>query len=436
MFQNFSERCKALITEAELLARNSRNLYIYPEHITTILFRDPSYTLVKISDEVKLNIHDLKNKLESEIKKLPIIQSQITDIKIHENTEKILKKSIYLANSNEDKFVTEEYLFLGIVSEKNKVSEFLSLNNINENNVKLAIDKLRKGKKAMSENAESTFNSLNKYATDLTQKAIKGLIDPVIGRDEEIRRGIQILSRRTKNNPVLIGEPGVGKTAIVEGLAQRIINNDVPESMKNKKIFSLDVSSLVAGSKFRGDFEEKLKAVLTEITENSNEIILFIDELHTLVGAGAVEGSIDASNMLKPNLARGELHCIGATTLHEYRKHIEKDTALARRFQLLFVDEPDNENTISILRGIKEKYEAHHGVTITDKALVSATKLSSRYITERFLPDKAIDLIDEAASKKRIELDSKPEKLDELDRKIMQLNIEKKALSKERDTDS
>ena len=436
MFQNFSERCKSLITEAELLARNSRNLYIYPEHITTILFRDPSYTLVKISDEVKLNIHDLKNKLESEIKKLPIIQSQITDIKIHENTEKILKKSLYLANSNEDKFVTEEYLFLGIVSEKNKVSELLSLNKINENNLKLAIDKLRKGKKAMSENAESTFDSLNKYATDLTQKAIKGLIDPVIGRDEEIRRGIQILSRRTKNNPVLIGEPGVGKTAIVEGLAQRIINNDVPESMKNKKIFSLDVSSLVAGSKFRGDFEEKLKAVLTEITENSNEIILFIDELHTLVGAGAVEGSIDASNMLKPNLARGELHCIGATTLHEYRKHIEKDTALARRFQLLFVDEPDNENTISILRGIKEKYEAHHGVTITDKALVSATKLSSRYITERFLPDKAIDLIDEAASKKRIELDSKPEKLDELDRKIMQLNIEKKALSKERDTDS
>ena len=436
MIQSFTEKSKSIIMNAELLARNSRNLYIYPEHLTIILFRDPSQTLVKIIDEIKLNIQDFKNKLDIQMTKLPIIQSNITDIKIHEDTEKILKKSLYLANLNEDKFVTEEYLFLGIVSEKNKVSEYLNLHKIDENKLKSAIDKLRRGKKAMSENAESIFDSLNKYAINITQKALEGSIDPVIGRDEEIRRAIQILSRRTKNNPVLIGEPGVGKTAIVEGLAQRIVNNDVPESMKNKKIFSLDVSSLVAGSKFRGDFEEKLKAVLNEITENSNEIILFIDELHTLVGAGAVEGSIDASNMLKPNLARGELHCIGATTLDEYRKHIEKDTALARRFQLLFVDEPDNENTISILRGIKEKYEAHHGVTITDKALISATKLSSRYITERFLPDKAIDLIDEAASKKRIELDSKPEKLDELDRKIMQLNIEKKALSKELDADS
>merc|ERR1711991_1062485 len=271
---------------------------------------------------------------------------------------------------------------------------------------------------------------------DLTAAAEQGKLDPVIGRDDEIRRTVQILSRRTKNNRVLIGEPGVGKTAIVEGLAQRIVSQDVPDSMKNKKIFSLDISSLVAGSKFRGDFEERLKGVLKEITEKTNEIILFIDELHILVGAGASEGAIDASNMLKPSLARGELHCIGATTLNEYRNYIEKDTALARRFQQLYVDEPNIDNTVSILRGLKEKYELHHGISISDRALISASKLSSRYITERFLPDKAIDLIDEAASKKRIELDSKPDDLDELDRKIIQLNIEKKVLTREKDNDS
>ena len=344
--------------------------------------------------------------------------------------------AIYLANENGDELVAEDYLLLALISEKNNLSNIFKSQKINKEKLKIVIDQLRRGEKAMTNTAENNFDSLNRYAVDLTQKASHGLIDPVIGRDDEIRRAIQILSRRTKNNPVLIGEPGVGKTAIVEGLAQRIVNEDVPDSIKSKKIFSLDISSLVAGSKFRGDFEERLKSVLNEITKKTNEVILFIDELHTLVGAGASEGAIDASNMLKPSLARGELHCIGATTLNEYRNYIEKDTALARRFQQLYVDEPSLDNTVSILRGLKEKYEVHHGISISDKALISATKLSSRYITERFLPDKAIDLIDEAASKKRIELDSKPDNLDELDRKIMQLNIEKKVLSKEKDTDS
>ena len=367
---------------------------------------------------------------------MPIIKSEIKEIKIHHETNKLLNYAIYLANENGDELVAEDYLLLALISEKNNLSNIFKSKKINKEKLKIVIDHLRRGEKAMTNTAENNFDSLNRFAVDLTQKASHGLIDPVIGRDDEIRRAIQILSRRTKNNPVLIGEPGVGKTAIVEGLAQRIVNEDVPDSIKSKKIFSLDISSLVAGSKFRGDFEERLKSVLNEITKKNNEVILFIDELHTLVGAGASEGAIDASNMLKPSLARGELHCIGATTLNEYRNYIEKDTALARRFQQLYVDEPSLDSTVSILRGLKEKYELHHGISISDKALISATKLSSRYITERFLPDKAIDLIDEAASKKRIELDSKPDNLDELDRKIMQLNIEKKVLSKEKDTDS
>ena len=374
--------------------------------------------------------------LKKNLSKLPIIKSEIKEIKIHHETNKLLNYAIYLANENGDELVAEDYLLLALISEKNNLSNIFKSQKINKEKLKIVIDQLRRGEKAMTNTAENNFDSLNRYAVDLTQKASHGLIDPVIGRDDEIRRAIQILSRRTKNNPVLIGEPGVGKTAIVEGLAQRIVNEDVPDSIKSKKIFSLDISSLVAGSKFRGDFEERLKSVLNEITKKTNEVILFIDELHTLVGAGASEGAIDASNMLKPSLARGELHCIGATTLNEYRNYIEKDTALARRFQQLYVDEPSLDNTVSILRGLKEKYELHHGISISDKALISATKLSSRYITERFLPDKAIDLIDEAASKKRIELDSKPDNLDELDRKIMQLNIEKKVLSKEKDTDS
>ena len=434
--KSFSDRCKELLIGAEKLARVSSNLYIYPEHIALTIFSNPSYLIRKILDEVNLDVESIISDIKKNLSKLPIIKSEIKEIKIHHETNKLLNYAIYLANENGDDLVAEDYLLLALLSEKNNLSNIFKSQKINEKKLKIVIDQLRKGEKAMTNTAENNFDSLNRYAVDLTQKASHGLIDPVIGRDDEIRRAIQILSRRTKNNPVLIGEPGVGKTAIVEGLAQRIVNEDVPDSIKSKKIFSLDISSLVAGSKFRGDFEERLKSVLNEITKKTTEVILFIDELHTLVGAGASEGAIDASNMLKPSLARGELHCIGATTLNEYRNYIEKDTALARRFQQLYVDEPSLDNTVSILRGLKEKYEVHHGISISDKALISATKLSSRYITERFLPDKAIDLIDEAASKKRIELDSKPDNLDELDRKIMQLNIEKKVLSKEKETDS
>ena len=434
--KSFSDRCKELLIGAEKLAKVSSNLYIYPEHLALTIFSNPSYLIKKILDEVNLDVESIISDIKKNLSKLPIIKSEIKEIKIHHETNKLLNYSINLANENGDELVAEDYLLLALISENNNLSNIFKSQKINKEKLKIVIDQLRRGEKAMTNTAENNFDSLNRYAVDLTQKASHGLIDPVIGRDDEIRRAIQILSRRTKNNPVLIGEPGVGKTAIVEGLAQRIVNEDVPDSIKSKKIFSLDISSLVAGSKFRGDFEERLKSVLNEITKKTNEVILFIDELHTLVGAGASEGAIDASNMLKPSLARGELHCIGATTLNEYRNYIEKDTALARRFQQLYVDEPSLDSTVSILRGLKEKYELHHGISISDKALISATKLSSRYITERFLPDKAIDLIDEAASKKRIELDSKPDNLDELDRKIMQLNIEKKVLSKEKDTDS
>ncbi len=343
----------------------------------------------------------------------------------------LLKTSERLMKEFGDEVITIEVLLLSFTVINDQGKKILSNYHINFSNLQHEIKKFRKGQKAMNENAESGFDTLNRFATNLTDNAKKGLLDPVIGRDEEIRRLIQVLSRRTKNNPVLIGEPGVGKTAVVEGLAIRIGNDDVPEKLKGKEIFSLDLASILAGAKFRGDFEERLKSLLIEIEKQKNKIILFIDELHSLVGAGGVDGSLDASNIFKPALARGELHCVGATTFDEYRKYIEKDKALERRFQQVYINEPDIENSVSMMRGLKERYELFHGITISDKALSASVYLSSRYINDRYLPDKAIDLIDEAASRKRIEIDSKPDSLDEIDRKIIQLQIEKKALIKE-----
>ena len=436
MIDNFSNRAKEVFSISEQIAKSKKNMYITPVHFAAAIFENVSKNIELILNELNSNNKDILFQIDKLLSKLPKITSKNYEIKLHQDVEILIKSSINLSREFGDKFVTEEFLLLGVVSENFDISKILNDKKLNKSRVTKAIESLRKGKKAMTETAESNFNVLEKYANDVTLRASNGKLDPVIGRDEEIRRAIQVLSRRTKNNPVLIGEPGVGKTAIVEGLALRIVNEDVPDTIKSKKIYSLDLASLIAGSKFRGDFEERLKALLNEVSERSAEIILFIDELHTLVGAGASDGSMDASNMLKPALARGDLHCIGATTINEYRNYIEKDSALARRFQPVYVEEPSIENTISILRGLKEKYELHHGITITDQALIGATELSSRYINERFLPDKAIDLIDEAASKKRIELDSKPEELDELDRKIIQLKIEKQTLQKEGDAQS
>ena len=350
--------------------------------------------------------------------------------RLFDNAEKIAEKA-------GDSFVTVERLLLAIALEKDSdAGKILAKAGVTPQNLNAAIEALRKGRTADSQSAENAYDALKKYARDLTQAARDGKLDPVIGRDEEIRRTIQVLSRRTKNNPVLIGEPGVGKTAIVEGLALRIVNGDVPDSLEDKKLLALDMGALIAGAKYRGEFEERLKAVLQEVTSSSGGIILFIDEMHTIVGAGKADGAMDASNLLKPALARGELHCIGATTLDEYRKHVEKDAALARRFQPVFVNEPSVEDTVSILRGLKDKYEQHHGVRITDGAIVSAATLSHRYIADRFLPDKAIDLVDEAAARLKMQVDSKPEELDSIDREIVRLKIEQEALKKESDPGS
>lgn len=432
-FEKFTENARNIIQNAQTLAIKNNHQRFLPIHILKALLDDEDQLAVHLIKECEGNIQNIIKSTEQEIKSLPIISgSGASSLYLDSETVKLFDSTEELANKSGDKFIPVERI-LQILPSYTKI---LPSNGITAQKLEAAIIKMRKGRTADTANAEQAYDALKKYAKDVTELARNGKLDPVIGRDEEIRRTMQVLSRRTKNNPVLIGEPGVGKTAIVEGLALRIIQGDAPEILRNCRLVSLDLGALIAGAKFRGEFEERLKAVLNEIAHAEGEIILFIDELHTIVGAGAAEGAMDASNLLKPALARGELHCIGATTLDEYRKHIEKDAALARRFQSVYIPEPSEIDTISILRGIKEKYEVHHGIRITDNALVAAATLSNRYITDRFLPDKAIDLIDEAASRLRMEADSKPEKLDELDRKIIQLKIEQAALKKENDTAS
>jgi ATP-dependent Clp protease ATP-binding subunit ClpB len=434
-FEKYTERSRGFIQSAQGLAVRSGHQRFTPEHVLKVILDDSEGQAAQLIRSAGGDPARAITETEAELAKLPRVEGGgAGQLYLAPETARLFDQAVQVAEKAGDSFVTTEQLLLALaLSKGTAAARILADSGATPQGLNTAINALRKGRKADSATAENNYDALKKYARDLTEAAANGKLDPVIGRDEEIRRTIQVLSRRTKNNPVLIGEPGVGKTAIVEGLALRIINGDVPESLKNKKLLSLDLGALIAGAKFRGEFEERLKAVLQEITAAQGDIIVFIDELHTLVGAGSAEGSMDASNMLKPALARGELHCVGATTLNEYRKHIEKDAALARRFQPVFVPEPAVPETISILRGLKEKYELHHGVRITDAAIVAAATLSNRYITDRFLPDKAIDLIDEAASRLRMEVDSKPEAIDELDRRIMQLKIEREALKRESD---
>src|SRR6516164_4278603 len=434
----YTERSKGFIQSAQGLALRSGHQRLMPEHLLKILLEDKEGLCANLIRAAGGDPQAVLRAVETELGKQPQVEgSGAGQVYLTPEIARVFDQAEQIAQKAGDSFVTVERLLLALaMAKETPAGKALAAGGVTPQKLNAAIEDLRKGRKADSPSAEEGYDALKRYARDLTAVAREGKLDPVIGRDEEIRRTMQVLSRRTKNNPVLIGEPGVGKTAIVEGLALRIVNGDVPEGLKDKRLLALDLGAMVAGSKYRGEFEERLKAVLSEITAAAGEIILFIDELHTLVGAGKAEGAMDASNMLKPALARGELHCIGATTLDEYRKHIEKDAALARRFQPVFVDEPSVEDTISILRGIKEKYELHHGVRITDSAIVAAATLSNRYITDRFLPDKAIDLMDEAASRLRMEVESKPEAIDELDRRIVQLKIEREALKKESDAAS
>ncbi len=432
-FEKYTDKARKVIQEAQALALRSNHQRFSPEHICKSLLEEDSMALrLIIAAAGKADM--LQQQLEAELNKIPKVEGGgAGQLYLTPEAARVIESAEQLAEKARDEFVTTERLLQALSIEQSRAAELLKQAGVTPQALNEAINDMRKGRTASTANAEDQYEALQKYTKDLTEAAKEGQLDPVIGRDEEIRRSMQVLSRRTKNNPVLIGEPGVGKTAIVEGLAQRIIAGDVPENLTDKKLLALDLGGMVAGAKFRGEFEERLKGVLAEIHAAEGDIILFIDELHTLVGAGAAEGAMDASNLLKPALARGELHCVGATTLSEYRKHIEKDAALARRFQSVFISEPTVEDTVSILRGLKEKYEVHHGIRISDAALVAAATLSNRYITDRFLPDKAIDLMDEAASRLRMAVDSKPEALDEVDRKLIQMKIEREALKKEND---
>ena len=430
-FNNFTIKSQEAIQKAVEIAKGSGNQAIEPVHLLKGLMTEGDSLMQFIFQKVGANMGVVMSQVDRAIASEPKVSGG--EPYLSRTSNDVLQKALDIAKKQGDQYVTLEAILLAIFSIKSQASQILKDAGLTEHELAAAIEELRKGKKANDQSAEDTYNALSKYAVNLNERARSGKLDPVIGRDDEIRRVLQILSRRTKNNPMLIGEPGTGKTAIAEGLAHRIVRGDVPENLKNKQIFSLDMGALVAGAKYKGEFEERLKAIVNEVTQSDGDIILFIDEIHTLVGAGKGEGAMDAANILKPALARGELRSIGATTLDEYQKYFEKDKALERRFQKVMVNEPDEMSAISILRGLKERYENHHQVRIRDEAIIAAVQLSERYITDRFLPDKAIDLIDEAASKLRLERDSVPQALDEITRKIAQLEIEREAIKREGD---